>query len=227
MQPVEVKAHTKRPGYSEVKNTLTPLNLVTSGRLSVGETLHPNHFLALGMSSSESYEIRIAWRHLGLVNHEDRLTEQCARLARTSDEENRDLLASITRAAYAEVFAFLPFPAHVTNLDLEMVFQRSGYQPRGMYPKMISLFRGLCRGSTIWASETEAIAQALVERKLRVSIIPQTAQGAARREEIKLFLAKLLSFRTYAAWSEVDRKWWHAGLELTIHRMMQTTDEVF
>ncbi len=142
-----VNTTAMRPGYSGPDTTFKPLSLVTSGRLKEGDQVSARLFEELGISLSESYEVRISWRHMGWLDKENRTTKECVRLAFALNDEAafRVWLEKDVHEHYFEVFKLLNDPAHATQQELKDAFQKIGYKPVNMQSKMITLFKGFCR----------------------------------------------------------------------------------
>ena len=229
-----VVATKKRPGYSGTKNTLKPLSYLVSGQLAAGMKLNPHLLENFGISRSESYEVRISWRHTTWVDQEDCITERCEQLAHASGDEYQELLTKDMKEAYPDIFEQLADPAHATHQELKDAFQKSGYEPVSMQSKMIALFRGLCREAGLITDEADA-PEVLIEQSLEASTsssqetpeleihdlvegnslmveppsFPQmngsvSTRGYARIEELNEFFARLLQLPKSPGWTETE-----------------------
>ncbi len=139
-----------RPGYSPATATLKPLRDNASRQLSIGDKGTARRLEDFGISSSDAYEVRIAWRHLQFVNgHDDCVTGVYEGLAHASDNEFKLLLGKILKSAYSDVFDRLAERGvdldHVTQQEWRDIFRDCQYEPANMQAKMITLFKGLCR----------------------------------------------------------------------------------
>lgn len=138
-----------RPGYSPATATLKPLHRHASGQLSRGDKVTVRRLEDDGVSASDAYEVRIAWKHLGLVDAEYCVTEKYERLIHATDNEFKILLGKILKTAYSDVFNRLAERSialdNVDQQELRSIFRDCHYEPVDMQSKMITLFRGLCR----------------------------------------------------------------------------------
>ncbi len=138
-----------RPGYSPATATLKPLRSNASGQLSEGEKVTAHRLEDFGISLSDAYEVRIAWRHLQFVNNQDCVTRTYESLAHTTGNEFKLLLGKILKNAYSDVFNRLGERGvdldHVVQQEWRDIFRDCQYEPANMQSKMITLFRGLCR----------------------------------------------------------------------------------
>lgn len=147
---------SKRPGYSTTTATLKPFRHDASSQLSKGTKVSASWLEDFAISPSDTYEVRIAWRHLKLLDGEDRITEICEQLAHSSSEDEfRKLLRGCIEGSYHAAFyqLRLAFPhatlQKLTLQELKEVFRDSDYEPANMRSKMVTLFKGLCREAGI------------------------------------------------------------------------------
>jgi hypothetical protein len=230
-------------------NTFKLLPFILSGQLSVGDKVTPDLLEAfIGTSRSESYEIRITWRHLGLLDDRDGITPTCEALARAVGEQRQILLQSILRESYAEIYLTLSDPAHASQEELKEAFQQSSYVPISMHPKMITLFRKLCYEAGLIEDETRdppALEKAAREEpslssqsttdleegnllmKGSLSLLYMNGfvhtKGNAQTEEPHRLLAYLLQLPEASPdWTEEDETWWRQAISINTEKILQT-----
>ncbi len=161
MQASDVEINTLHAGYSAIRNTVKPLSQFAPGHghLKVGMKLTPQILEALGMSRSESYEVRIAWRHLGWLNQDDCITPRCGQLAFAASEGSfQDLLSTCLHDRYPTIFEQIDV-THASQQALKDVFMRTPFEPASMRLKMLSLFKGLCKMAGLLADETDSFKE--------------------------------------------------------------------
>ena len=166
--------YTKRPGYSPAIATLKPLRQNASRQLSKGDKVTARRLEDFGISHSDAYEVRIAWRHLKFVNEQDDcVTETYDSLAHASEDEFKLLLGKVLRNAYSGVFSRLAERGvdleHVTQQELRDIFRDCQYEPVDMQSKMITLFRGLCREAVFEPDLPQESGQKVTETQTHIA----------------------------------------------------------
>ena len=204
----------KRPGYSPGKHTLTPLQLVNSGTLVVGTQVTLHLFEPLGIPQSLCYEIRIAWRHLGLLDQDDCITSQCEDLALASGERRRLLLEQVVKTAYCDLFASLPHLPHASSSALKDAFFACGYEPARQRHKMLRLFKALCR-------EISLPVDASQMRKKHITMAMQERDILAEIEQVHVILSRLHQLPLCPQWREEDLSWWWEEWHCTVELLLQ------
>jgi hypothetical protein len=135
---------------------------------------------------------------------------------------------------------------------LKEAFQQSHYEPVTMQPKMVSLFRGLCREAGLLKDEPkkgcapgaevlpshlpaaqESIALVKGERDPRKETAlsplsidePAPIEGDAKVQELGVVLRRLLELPTNPWWTDAELPWWRRALFLTTEQMFQTLQQ--
>lgn len=161
-----------RPGYSPATATLKPLRYNASGQLSIGDKVTAQRLEDFGISSSDAYEVRIAWRHLHFVDDHDCVTRTYESLARATDDEFKLLLGKILKNAYSDVFNRLGERGidldHVARQEWRDIFRDCKYEPANMQSKMITLFRGLCREAIFESNMPQESNQQITETQSQI-----------------------------------------------------------
>lgn len=153
-----ILANANRPGYSGVINTLKPLALIASGQLTVGDDLTLDLLLKnLSLPRSESYEIKMAWRHLRLLNDHDCITHEAEQLACALENQQQPLWEMVVRRSYSEVFDALEAPLPVTTRSLKDAFHCCHYEPTKMRSRMFTLLKGLSKKAGLIVEEPKDV----------------------------------------------------------------------
>lgn len=221
---------SKRPGYSSVSSTIKPFHQPASGQLSQGLKVTTKLLEDFGIANSDTYEVRIAWRYLGLVDLEDRLTEIGEQLAHTSDEEFPALLEKTVRYAYKDIFDKLK-PAHTTLQELKEFFQNSSYEPATMRSKMFTLFRGLCRRAGIILADHETSYESkeytLMQdpQQAKLNGLSQSHWHYTLLEKQVDVLQLLLQMRKNAEWTGREHEWWEENFRMNANMLLKLLEE--
>src|SRR5712691_571884 len=161
-----------RPGYSPATATLKPLRSNASRQLSEGDKVTAHRLEDFGISLSDAYEVRIAWRHLQFVDNQDCVTRTYKSLAHATGNEFKLLLGKILKNAYSNVFNRLGERAanldHVAQQEWRDIFRDCQYEPANMQSKMITLFRGLCREAIFETSIPQESNQQITETQFQI-----------------------------------------------------------
>jgi Family of unknown function (DUF5343) len=88
----------------------------------------------------------VALRFLGLLDEAGYITPNFRALENATDDEYPEVLENILREAYGHVFMALE-PATASDQQFKNAFLY--YQPKTQRPRMVMLFKGLCREATI------------------------------------------------------------------------------
>ena len=110
------------------------------------EVIDTDYIRAAGVSEGAVARALMALRFLRLVADSDEPTDELRSLARSTDEEYRDLLAGVVRGAYRDVFDVVD-PAQDTQDAVINAFRR--FEPASQHYRMAVLFLGLCREAGI------------------------------------------------------------------------------
>lgn len=113
-------------GY-RARGLQTPFTVDVLTRAGVSEGLAPRTLQALEL--------------LGFIGSDGQPTEQFIALRKASEDEFKDRLAAILRAAYAEVFSYVD-PRTDAREHVRDAFR--AYNPVGQQKRMVTLFLGLC-----------------------------------------------------------------------------------
>jgi len=146
---------SKRAGYSTPRDTLKVLSPLASSKLTKGAKVTASLLEDVGISSSDSYEVRIAMRHLGWVDDQDCITETYEHLAHTTGAEYRAQLRANVQEKYADILDRRINPTQATLQEMKDAFRDCDYEPANMRSKMVALFKGLCREAGIISQERE------------------------------------------------------------------------
>jgi hypothetical protein len=133
----------QRP-YAATANVISVIERARTRNLP--ETVN-NDFLRLaGISDNVFGRVQQALKFLGLVHDDGRPTATLEAIAGASDTESKQMLAGCIRQAYAEDFERVD-PAQDSQGKIVDAFKR--YEPRSQTARMVMLFLGLCRESSI------------------------------------------------------------------------------
>ncbi len=237
---------TNRAGYSAPGNTFKPLQLITSGQLHIGDKMKSSHLKAQGIGTSESYEVRISWRHLQLLDQENCITSLGEQLAHASGERKRALLEMLIRERYSRILDCLSTLSHITPQALKDAFQQSDYEPASMRSKMITLFRGLCSeaglivgGIISFNRSDECITEIyplthqemVVSREENVHMEDFSSNKSTndafpleekdQSEEPGQFFSRLLQFPKNPGWTDEDELWWEQAISINAKKFLQ------
>lgn len=140
---VATEPEDRRP-YAPAANVLAVIERVR--RLNLPASVDTDFLRLADVPEGSLGRVAFAMRFLGLVDANERPTEQLRAIARASDEEYRELLAGVVREAYAADFQRVN-PAEETQAKIVSAFQR--YEPRSQTTRMVMLFLGLAKAAGI------------------------------------------------------------------------------
>jgi len=130
--------------YAAAENVIDLLHRFRTRNLP--EVIDTDYIRAAGVSEGAVARTLMALRFLRLVADSNEPTDELRSLARSTDEEYRDLLAGIVRSAYRDVFDGVD-PAQATQDAVINAFRR--FEPASQHYRMAVLFLGLCREAGI------------------------------------------------------------------------------
>lgn len=156
--PVPFQARTerdlKRPGYCATAHERTIINLVASGQLHKGDKIIAKRLEdEFKIPRSERYLVMGALRHQGFIDEQSCITETLEQVAHATGEEYQARFKAVFEESYADAYKYGLDPACATQQEFKEAFQACNYEPHVMQPKMISLFKGLCRMAGILPDE--------------------------------------------------------------------------
>lgn len=131
----------RRP-YAPAANVTAVIDRVR--RINLPEIIDNDFLRVTGIPEGALGRVNESLRFLGLVNASGRPTDELRAIARSPDDESRDLLAARVRNAYATDFERVD-PAQDPQARIEAQFRR--YEPRSQTTRMVMLFLGLCRAA--------------------------------------------------------------------------------
>lgn len=141
----------------------------------VPEQLTPEILAQLGVGEGLLNRVLQSFEFLGLVNEDGTTTPEFQAIPTKSDDEYRELLASLIRNAYKAIFGVVNV-AQVSDQDLFNAFRP--FSPAGQRPRMVTLFRGLCREAGIpVAGGTTAPASADKSAREKRPSVPRPTRG--------------------------------------------------
>lgn len=168
-----------------------------------------------GVAPSMSPRTLQALRYLGLIDDDGYSTEDMERVRRARDDELPELLATLVRRAYAEVFTQLD-PAVATSRQLNDAFR--AHEPLAQRVKMVALFRAICVRANLIAQRSTTLsappASGADVRSRRGSAPNHRASSTA------LIRGLLDTLPSDGHWTRAERDRWtsalHALLDLSI-----------
>lgn len=140
---IESGDEDKRP-YAPAANVLGVIDRVR--RLNLPATVDTDFLRLADVPEGSLGRVAFALRFLGLTDFNARPTDQLRAMARATEEEYRELLSGVVRAAYAVDFQRID-PAEESQAKIAEAFRR--YEPRSQTTRMVMLFLGLARAAGI------------------------------------------------------------------------------
>jgi hypothetical protein len=140
---IESGDEDKRP-YAPAANVLGVIDRVR--RLNLPATVDTDFLRLADVPEGSLGRVAFALRFLGLTDPNTRPTDQLRAMARATEDEYRELLAGVVRAAYAVDFQRID-PAEESQTKIAEAFRR--YEPRSQTTRMVMLFLGLAKAAGI------------------------------------------------------------------------------
>jgi hypothetical protein len=133
----------QRP-YAAPANVFSVLQRLRSRNLP--ERIDDDLLRLAGVPEGAMHRVHTAYRFLGLVNEDSTPTDALRSLAAAPQEQYRQTLEGLVRAAYQEDFERIE-PGQDTQAQIVDAFRI--YQPRSQTNRMVTLFLALCREAGI------------------------------------------------------------------------------
>lgn len=128
----------------------------------VPEQITPEILAQLGVGEGLLNRVMQSLEFLGLINEDGTTTPEFQAIPTKSDPEYNQLLAGLVRNAYKGIFSLVNV-AEASDQDLFNAFRP--FSPAGQRPRMVTLFRGLCREAGILVGGETASAPKVVREK--------------------------------------------------------------
>lgn len=130
--------------YGPPANAITVLARLRSRNLP--ERIDVDYLSDAGISEGTISRTLFGLTFLGLIDDAGRPSQELRSIHTSTDEEYRDILATLIRTAYAEVFDGMN-PAEDSQERIVNFFRR--YAPASQRSRMVSYFLGMCREAGI------------------------------------------------------------------------------
>ncbi len=130
--------------YGPPANTITVLARLRSRNLP--ERIDAEYLRDAAVSEGTVNRTVFGMTFLGLIDETGRPSQETRAIHAATDEEYRDILSTLIRTAYAEVFESMN-PAEDTQERIVNFFRR--YAPASQRSRMVSYFLGMCREAGI------------------------------------------------------------------------------
>ena len=150
--------------YAPPANVVKLLQRLRS--VNIPEVIDSDYLAALGFSRAIASRVLGAMRFLGLIKESGEPEEALRSLARSTDEEYKQLLEGIVEEAYRDVFQ-VAHPSQHRHDEIVNAFRR--FEPASQHERMAILFLGLCReaGMSIIDAPRQREVQKARERTTR------------------------------------------------------------
>lgn len=187
---MNVESETTVP-YAPYANVLTIIRHARDRGLK--EPVTSKSITTLGVPEGNATRTMQALRFLKLLDEEGYLTERFKLLSNAPSDEYPGLFEQVLRDAYPLVFNALQ-PATATDQQFVNAFRL--YQPKAQRPRMIILFKGLCREAGLIAGGTPEV---LNRPRVTPSKPPTSPNGAKRPKQEPKDAA--FEAESYQAWT--------------------------
>jgi hypothetical protein len=153
-----IRKESRKGGYCSLSNLMKLISPVTNGEWHEGDQITAKMLQEnLNIHRAEVYLVQVAARSLLFLDKENCVTETLVRLAYAPEDEYQAILKECILHAYPDIlnrFDGIDL-AHVTSRELKQAFTDFNYEPssRSLRPKVIALFKGLCRQAGLISDE--------------------------------------------------------------------------